>query len=182
MHGAGRKDATLLLVTDQSLPAKHQLMNVAVLSSPQHSLVDAPEHNLYHPVVRLMRLMDSLMKEGLSASVSRVPSMTVGTPRLFNISAVPYTLDRHVVQQQTMQSISLALLVRMENCEPLIPASYHIHMSDVREHQCQSMLCRQRSGSRKLLLTLRLCSRYATQWLQCYVPLTRKCAQCEYSF
>lgn len=103
MYGAGSEASALLLVTDQSLPAKHYLKNVVVLSSPQHSLADAPEHNLYHPLVRLMRLMDGLMREGLGASVPRVPGMTVGTACLFNISTLICTLDCHVVQQQTMQ-------------------------------------------------------------------------------
>ena len=90
MHGRGRKDAALLLVTDQSLPAKHRLRNLAVLSSPQPSLDDVPEHNLYHPVVRLMRLMDDLLKQGLSASVPCVPGTTVFTSYLLNILAMAY--------------------------------------------------------------------------------------------
>ena len=69
MHGHGRKDAALLLVTDQRLPARHQQKNLAVLSSPQSNLDGVSEHNMYHPVVHLMRLMDDLLKNGLSASV-----------------------------------------------------------------------------------------------------------------
>ena len=141
MYGAGSTASALMLVTDQSLPAKHQLENVAVLSSPQHSLADVPEHNLYHPLVRLMRLMDGLMQEGLGASVPHVPGVTVGTPCLFDISTVTRTLTCHVVQQQTMQSINSVLLVRLDSCEPSVPASHHMHVSDFRKHRCQSTLC-----------------------------------------
>ena len=86
MHGHGCKHAALLLVTDQSLPAEYALRNVAVLSSPQATLDELPEHNLYHPLVRLMRLMDDLLKEKLSACVPHVPGMTVGTLDLFSKS------------------------------------------------------------------------------------------------
>ena len=79
MYGCGREDAALLLVMDQRLPARHRLKHLAVLSSPQYNLDGVPEHNLYHPVVRLMRLMDDLMKHGLGASVPHVPGRVVGT-------------------------------------------------------------------------------------------------------
>ncbi len=90
MQGDDQDCAALLLATEGSLPAKHHLKDPADLSTVRHSLDDAASHDPYRPVVRLMRLMCDLTKEGLTASVPRVPGRSkVGTSCLACTPARP---------------------------------------------------------------------------------------------
>ncbi len=82
MHGGNEDCAALSLVITRSLPAKRKLKDLAALSTERLTLHDAANHDPYRPVVRLMRLMCNLSKEGLTASVPGVPGCSRVRSRL----------------------------------------------------------------------------------------------------
>ena len=73
MHGKHEPNAALFVVTDQHMPAKHGIPNVAVLSS----YGEGAKHIMYHPVVVFVRLLRDLEQECLGASLPAVPGVTV---------------------------------------------------------------------------------------------------------
>ncbi len=74
MHLLGRPHAALLIVSDQQLPARHNLANVAV--------IERPDETFYSPVTRMLRVLSTLQDASMRAKMPKTPGVNVSTPAL----------------------------------------------------------------------------------------------------
>ncbi len=78
LHRDDYKDAPVLLMMDQSPSAMHQLMTIAILSTLEHHSGDTQAPVLYQPVLNIVRLMDDVMRNCMSASIPHDRRKEVG--------------------------------------------------------------------------------------------------------